>query len=195
MMLIRSCRWNSDTMAVTYIDWISIKACIRTTLYSRAIVNWWNNAWGIRCICVRVPCTCKSCSVYTCSMCMARQFPDRGLDYTTPHKYSNVWWQVIMWLSVTCLRDRNSVRMVSCTIGNSIMCNATVSSTGVNSTAVTAHVHWQTVLMTTCSIDARYVAVRRQFPDSFIPFASNNKRQGMVEGYCVRYFHQNCRQQ
>ena len=46
------------------------------------------------------------------------------------------------------------------------MCNATVSSTGVNSTAVTAHVHWQTVLMTTCSIDARYVAVRRQFPDS-----------------------------
>ena len=100
-----------------------------------------------------------------------------------------------MWLSVTCLRDRNSVRMVSCTIGNSIMCNATVSSTGVNSTAVTAHVHWQTVLMTTCSIDARYVAVRRQFPDSFIPSASNNKRQGMAEGYCVRYFHQNCRQQ
>ena len=101
-------------------------------------------------------------------MAMRRQFPDRGLDYTTPHKYSNVWWQVIMWLSVTCIRDRNSVRMVSCTIGNSIMCNTTVSSTGVNSTAVTAHVHWQTVLMITCSIDARYVAVRRQFPDSLL---------------------------
>ena len=77
-----------------------------------------------------------------------------------------------MWLSVTCLRDRNSVRMVSCPIGNSIMCNATVSSTGVNSTAVTAHVHWQTVLMTTCSIDARYVAVRRQFPDSSLGYAT-----------------------
>ena len=117
-------------------------------------------------------------------MPMCRKFSDRGLDYTTPHKYSNVWWQVIMWLIVTCLRDRNSVRMVSCTIGNSIMCNATVSSTGVNSTAVTAHVHWQTVLMTTCSIDARYVAVRRQFPDSFMPSASTYKLQARAACYC-----------
>ena len=96
-----------------------------------------------------------------------------------------------MWLSVTCLRDRNSVRMVSCTIGNSIMCNATVSSTGVNSTAVTAHVHWQTVLMTTCSIDARYVAVRRQFPDRVKQYVSTyiqlNTAVGYYGQYCYRF--------
>ena len=89
-----------------------------------------------------------------------------------------------MWLSVTCLRDRNSVRMVSCTIGNSIMCNATVSSTGVNSTAVTAHVHWQTVLMTTCSIDARYVAVRRQFSDRCFRWYASIYSNSNTAAYC-----------
>ena len=32
-----------------------------------------------------------ACSIYISSMTVSRQFPDRGLDYTTPHKYSNVW--------------------------------------------------------------------------------------------------------
>ena len=95
----------------------------------------------------------------------------------------------------TGFSNSNGVRMVACTVGISrgICLSCLCRNHIIRSVSIVTSGY--AVVMIAINATGYIMIMRRQFSDSFIPSASNNKRQGMAEGYCVRYFHQNCRQQ
>ena len=135
-------------------------------------------------------------SATCCDVSMFWQFPDRLLCCSTPTINRYIRLQVIVWIIRASVTNSYGMSMCTSLFGCFCALIRTPWSWSRFCTTCVVFFYKSKSMRVIPACTNRYIVVMcRKFSDSFIPSASNNKRQDMVEGYCVRYFHQNCRQQ